>query len=116
MSEGQTGFSKLGFAKTFVFPGLMVFLIPALALAFFLHAQDQFNKEARESIIKDIKANANLSPEDKERGIAFFTEHPFSELIKNKDFAADVDDGMVVFNYATFRWMIRLSASCWSTS
>lgn len=111
MSEGQTGFSKLGFAKTFVFPGLMVFLIPALALAFFLHAQSQFNKQARESVIKEIQGDGNLTPAEKERGIAFFNEHPFSELIKDDQFAANLD-GTLVFNFATFRWMIRLSA--WS--
>ena len=48
-------------------------------------------------------------PEDRERAIAHFTQHPLSELIQNDEFAANVTS-QARFDYATFRWMIRLSA------
>ena len=109
MSEAQQKFSSLGFAKTFVLPGLLVFLVPVLSLLFFLHAQSRFDAQAREEILSQIREDATLTPEDRERAIAHFTEHPFSELIQNDEFAANVDS-KARFDYATFRWMIRLSA------
>ena len=35
----ETGFSSLGFVRQFVFPALLVFLIPTASLLFFRHAQ-----------------------------------------------------------------------------
>lgn len=111
MSDSKTQATSLGFVKTFVLPGLYVFLIPLIGLAFFLHAQDRFNAEGRESAIQQIRSDPKLTAEEKQRGVEFFTEHPISELIQDKDFAAGLD-GTLRFNFATFRWMIRLSA--WS--
>ncbi|HJQ81008.1 MAG TPA: M48 family metallopeptidase [Lacipirellulaceae bacterium] len=109
MSDAKRGFSSIGFAKTFVLPGLLVFLVPVASLLFFLHAQSRFNAQAREEILSEIRQDASLAPEEREQAIAYFTEHPFSELIQNDEFAADVDP-QARFDYATFRWMIRLSA------
>jgi hypothetical protein len=49
MSTARTGLSRMGFAKTFVFPALSIFLVPLVGLAFFLHAQNRFDADARES-------------------------------------------------------------------
>jgi Zn-dependent protease with chaperone function len=111
MSETSKGFSSIGFAKTFILPALLVFLVPVLSLLFFLHAQSRFNSEARESVLKQIREDASLAPEEREKAIAFFTEHPFSELLENEEFAAEVDS-TARFNFTTFKWLIRLSA--WS--
>jgi Zn-dependent protease with chaperone function len=109
MSDVKPGFSSFGFAKTFVLPGLLIFLVPIISLFFFLHAQSRFNAQAREEILNEIRTDATLSPEDRERATAFYMEHPFSELIQNEEFAEGVNT-QARFDYATFRWMIRLSA------
>lgn len=107
MSAVASEFSHKGFVKTFVMPALLVFLVPALSLFFFLHAQSRYNAEARETVLKQIAADATLSDEERQRAVALFTEVPFSRLMKNPAFAADMDRG-ARFDWATFRWMIRL--------
>ncbi len=109
MSDAQRKFSSIGFAKTFVLPGFLIFLVPVGSLFFFLHAQHWFDKLARDQVLAEIRADAALSPEDRERAIAHFTQHSMSELIQNEEFASNVTS-QARFDYATFRWMIRLSA------
>ena len=109
MSAGKPAFSSMGFAKTFVLPCLLIFLVPIAGLAFFLHAQNTFDSQARETALQQIRNDATLKPAEREKAIEFFSKVPFSRLMKDDRFAAQFD-GMTRFNYATFRWMIRLSA------
>lgn len=109
MSGKEPGWSKKGFFKTFVAPGFLIFLVPVAGLAFFLHAENRFNAEARESILQQLRADQTLSAEERQQRIDFFASHRFSDLMKNGEFAAQFDRGLR-FDYATFRWMIRLSA------
>jgi Zn-dependent protease with chaperone function len=109
MSDARRDFTRIGFAKTFLLPALLIFLVPVVSLAFFWHAQSLFNSRARESVLAQIRADANLSAEERADATAFFSENPFSELVKNKEFAANLDS-TYRFYFATFRWMIRLSA------
>lgn len=108
MSQPQQDFTKIGFVKTFVLPALLVFLVPVIGCVFFLHAQERFDANARESVLQQIKSDPKLSEQDRTKAIAFFNNVPFSQLIRDKEFAANVDPTML-FHYATFRWMIRLS-------
>jgi Zn-dependent protease with chaperone function len=102
--------SKIGFAKTFILPGLLIFLVPVISLCFFLHAQNSYDSDMRKAVLRAISKDASLTPEQRNKATAFFTEHPYSQLIKNKEFAADLDS-RAKFDYATFRWAIRLSAA-----
>lgn len=111
MSQNQNDFTKRGFAKTFVLPALLVFLVPILGLMFFLHAQGRFDAQAREAVLQDIRADTKMTAEERAKAIEFFTRVPFSRLIRNPEFAANVDP-TARSHYATFRWMIFLSA--WS--
>src|SRR5690349_12710421 len=108
MGAQQPGFSNLGFARTFVLPGLLIFLVPVVALGFFLHAESRFNSEARESVLGEIRADKQLSPEERAEATRFFTMVNFSDLLANEEFAKQFE-WSVRFNFATFRWMIRLS-------
>ena len=108
MSDQPQDFSKKGFAKTFVLPALLIFLVPLISLLFFLHAQDRVDADVRESVLRQINADQTFSPAERAKAVAFFTEHPFSELATDERFA-DMLDGTARFNYATFRWAIRLS-------
>jgi hypothetical protein len=87
-------FTKLGFAKTYVLPALLIFTIPVVAYLFFWHAQRSYDDDARESILAQIEADDQMSPEDRAAAVRFFTEVPFSSLLRDPEFEADVDDGM----------------------
>ncbi len=108
MSARHAGWSSMGFVKTFVLPGFLIFLVPVAALGFFLHAESRFNAQARESVLASIREDATLSPQERERAVAFFTSNRFSDLMKNDEFAQQFPKSLR-FDFATFRWMIRLS-------
>jgi Zn-dependent protease with chaperone function len=108
MSDASRNFTSLGFAKTFLLPALLIFLVPVVSLAFFLHAQSWFNSQARTETLSQIGSDASLTPEEREEATKFFTEHPFSELVKNKEFAAQLEPSGVRY-FTMFRWLIRLS-------
>ena len=110
MSVRDPAFSHMGFVKAFVLPGLLIFLIPIVSLAFFIHAQSRVDAEAREAILKQIGEDPRLSSEQREKARAFFTAVPVSRLMTNAEFAQQFDR-MVRFQFATFRWMIFLSAA-----
>lgn len=109
MSAAEPGFSKMGFAKTFVLPCLLIFVVPAAGLAFFLHAEGRFDAQARESLVGQINQDHRLSAEARAQAIKQASTLRFSRLIQDPKIADKVD-GTLRFNYATFRWMIRLSA------
>src|SRR5581483_11478406 len=108
MKTARQDFTKVSFAKTFVLPALLVFLVPVGGLLFFLHAQSRFDAQAREGVLKQIQADPKLTAEQRAKATAFFTEVPFSTLMTNEKFASQIDSG-TRFDFATFRWMIRLS-------
>jgi Zn-dependent protease with chaperone function len=108
MRATQPGRSSMSFARTFVLPGFLIFLIPVVALCFFLHAERSFDSDARESMLKQIRADTKLSPEKRAQALEVFTSVRFSDLMTNRQFAERADS-TVRFNFATFRWMIRLS-------
>lgn len=101
--------SRLGFAKTFVWPALLIFLVPVLACLFFLHAQGRYDARLREAILTNVRADRSLSQEERNKAIAFFTQVPASELVKNEQ-ASGMFTDRIRFDLATFRWAIRLSA------
>jgi len=107
MSAKQSTWSHLGFARTYVLPGLLIFLVPVLSLLFFRHAENSMNAEARSAILQQIQADPSLSEEDRTQAIEFFTENRFSDLMRNEQFAQQFSSAK--FEFATFRWMIRLS-------
>jgi Zn-dependent protease with chaperone function len=108
MGDTPRAFSKYGFTKTFVLPGVLIFLIPLVSLVFFLHAERRFDAGMRESILRQVREDGRLSADQRERAVAFFTHHPVSDLIADAKFSAMLD-GTTRFHYATFRWLIRLS-------
>ena len=108
MTTADHGFTSLGFAKTFVLPAMLIFLVPGLSWLFFLHAQARFDAEARDSILQHIRMDQKLSNEQRVAAVEFYTNTPMSQLMTDDEFASHFDS-TVRFNFATFRWMIRLS-------
>jgi len=116
MKASKIELSNLGFAKTFVLPGLLVFLIPAFSWWFFHHVQADYDKHLLSGIEKQIDAEASVSAEKRAAAHTFFREHPVSALL-----ASDHPRGITLresmnanlqLDYTQFRWMIRLSAWC----
>jgi Zn-dependent protease with chaperone function len=108
MRADKPGWSRMGFVKTFVLPAFLIFLVPVVALCFFLHAERSFDADAQESILKQIREDPSLSAEKRAKAVEFFTSVRFSKLVANSQFAENLDS-TVRLHYATFRWMIRLS-------
>ncbi len=109
MSSSRPDFSKIAFTKALVLPALLVFLIPVISLVFFLYAQSDFDADWREAVLKQIRQDKKMTEAERAEAIQFFETVPFSQMLENPEFAATVDKD-VRFHYATFRWMIRLSA------
>lgn len=104
--------SKLGamsFTRTFVLPAFTMFLIPALGLAFFLHAQDQYDQTIRHAMREQIEADQELTAEEKREQLL---------IIEQVEIASLIDAGLLelnsgfLFEYNTFRWMIIAARVC----
>ena len=108
MRASKPTWSTLGFAKSVVLPGFFIFLIPVVALVFFLHVQRTYDADARNSILKQIQDDPKLSPENRARAQQLYNSVRFSDLMKISQFAAQFDS-RVRFDFATFRWMIVFS-------
>lgn len=108
MSQAHEDFSKIGFAKTFFLPALLIFLIPIVSLFFFLYIQAHFDGEARDVILQQIRTDESLTEQEKAKAKELFSNVPLSRLITvpGND---DMVTSQAAFDYATFRWAIRLS-------
>src|SRR5215216_4259993 len=95
MSDAAKRPPGAGFIRTFVLPALLIFLIPILSLLFFRHAQGRFDADAQHAVLQQIRDDGTMTPEKREEATAFFTEHPFSELVQNNEFAAGLQPEML---------------------
>lgn len=111
MQEDRQDFSKVGFVRTFIVPALWMFLVPILGLLFFIHAQSTFDAQAQAGLLKQVASDPALTPEERAHSEEVIRSVPFSRMIRDPEFAAGVDSGLR-FDYATFRWMIRIAALC----
>ena len=110
MAEKREDLTNLGFAKTFVLPSILVFLIPSISLAFFLHAQARFDARYQDAFSIQIQKDPTLAPQERDRLIAFYATNPVSKLLAIPEFASKVD-GTTRLYYAMFHWLIILSAA-----
>ena len=108
MSHPHENFSKIGFAKTFFLPALLIFLIPVISLFCFLYIQAHFDREARDVILQQIRADKSATAEQKAKAEELFSNVPLSRLITESG-NEDMVSSEAAFDYATFRWAIRLS-------
>ncbi|MDA1250822.1 MAG: hypothetical protein O2820_16505 [Planctomycetota bacterium] len=92
-------------------PALWLFVIPVIGLLFFQYAQAKFDDDVRKDLIQQINADPQLTPAQKAESVQVVREVPFSEMLLDPTFALDVDPGLRR-DYATFRWMIRISIAC----
>lgn len=111
MPEPSADPPALNFAKTFVYPALLIFAVPLASLFFFRHVESSFDNDMLASVVRNINQDQEMSPDEKAAAIQYFTDNPVSKLEASGE--ADLGlDSELKFYYATFRWMIRLSV--WS--
>lgn len=112
-------FSRIGFAKTYVLPVLLILLVPGFSLWFFNSAVSRHDREILESVEKGLNADGKLSGEQRGQLLDLFRKVPISRLLMlevpelapiQKNFEK------VSGTYAVFRWMIRISWICLITA
>src|SRR5258706_1388932 len=114
MSSKPT-FTRAGFAKSYVIPLLIVFLIPGFSLLFFGHVEADYDKHMRESILSQIQMDSRATEEQRAKAIKFYQTVPVSKILasnnaKNKRLQSSFSN--LSFRYGIFRWMKRIAAIC----
>ncbi|HEV8543517.1 MAG TPA: M48 family metallopeptidase, partial [Verrucomicrobiae bacterium] len=107
--------SKVGFIKSYLLPVLVTFLIPGFGLWFFAHVEAYHDGQFRETLISQIKADKQLSEEQRQRALNFYEKVSVSRILaSNKPEAKRVQAGFrsVETRYAIFRWMKRIAWVC----
>ena len=109
-------FSKFGFVKSYVLPVLITFLIPVLGLLFYSYAERNYDSRARESILRDIETDSDLSAEEKRETKENLSKVRLSRILASSDPAlVPLQKGVsseAWRDYAIFRWMRRTAALC----
>jgi Zn-dependent protease with chaperone function len=111
MENSREGYSQLSLFRKYVPAALLIFLVPALSLAFFWRAQSQYNTEAREELLKEVQNDAQIPAEGREELLHVFSEVPLSTLVQDPEFAKSVDE-TVLWEMRAFRWLILMSLGC----
>jgi Zn-dependent protease with chaperone function len=97
-----------GFIRSFVLPAFWIFLIPVLGFIFFLYVRESYNAQFRDSIIKQINADASLSEKEREEVLTLYSKVPASRLVLEPELnGMFTDEGKRTF--WQFRWLIRTS-------
>lgn len=60
-------------------------------------------------MLEHLRSDATLSAEERSHAEELVTKISFSQMLKNPEFAADVD-GDIRFRFSMYEWMIRLFA------
>jgi hypothetical protein len=103
---------QIGLSQKLLLPILLVFLVPGFSLWFFQHATDTLDENWLSAITESISGDSEMSPEERQQGIAFFQQTPVSRILASshpdaKEMQAQFADSAT--DYLTFRWMIRLA-------
>lgn len=109
-------FSKLGFAKTYVYPALALFLIPIACLIFYEYVQSSFDQQFFEATVADLRSDPTIAPEDKAAAIEFLQSHRLSDMLVSshpQDVAfRQAQDSEFLFYQLSVVWAIRISWAC----
>jgi len=99
--------AKLSFVNTLFLPALWVFLIPALTLAFFLHAQYRLDDTIRQEMLSQL-ASSDLNEQEEAEQRSMLENVPISRMMLVPEVAKSFPESVQNY-YAWFRNMIRLS-------
>lgn len=109
-------FSSLGFAQSYIYPALALFLIPLASLFFYDYVRSDFDSAFAESIIEEINANNEFGPEEKAKMIADVHDSPLSSImVSNEPNAVAWREDLpaeFVWQQLSIIWAIRLAWFC----
>ncbi len=107
-------FSKLGFAKSYIYPALALFLIPIACLFFYSYVQSTYDQQFLDAAIPDIRNDPQLKPDEKAALIAYYQTFPPSTLIvSSRPDAAEwrnIQDTQYLAEQYSLAWAVRI---CW---
>ncbi len=113
MSTPDRSFSRYGFAKRYLLPALILFLIPGFSFWFFGHVEADFDANVSDSIIRQIQSDPELSGERKEELSQLYRELPMSRILAGEiPELSQIAEGIpedLARNYLIFRWCIRIA-------
>ncbi len=112
-------FSKAGFAKSYVLPALIIFLIPGFGLWFFNHVEASYDQMIRARIISQVKSDQSLTESERAKVMQFYQKARVSRIMaSNRPEAAKLQASFsrVQTRYAIFRWMKRIAGVCLLTA
>ncbi len=112
-------FTKAGFAKSYVFPALIIFLIPGFGLWFFNYVEGSYDGLIRASIISQVENDQSLPEAERAKAVKFYQKVRVSRILaSNRPEAAKLQAGFsrVQTRYAIFRWMKRVASVCLLTA
>ena len=106
-------FRKLGLVRQFLYPSLLLFLIPGFSFWFFGYATNRYDQAFLDDIKAQIASDKSLTTEAKNEGVAFYAAHPVSKLLVSADpddqrFVSELPDN-IRFYYDSFRWLKALA-------
>jgi Zn-dependent protease with chaperone function len=109
----------IGGIKNHVLPLLLTFVIPGFALWFFTHAESKIDDEIRRSLVAEVDASTNLSPEERKAASEFYRTIEVSRVMASSDPSLIELQNMfepTKLRYANFRWGKRISLACLGSS
>ena len=114
-AAAKRDFTKVGFIKAYLLPALVTFLIPGFGLWFFNHVESKYDREIREHLVSQIRADHNMSEAERDRALKFYQKISVSRVLaSNNPKAKPLQENFspVRTRYAIFRWMKRTAAVC----
>jgi Zn-dependent protease with chaperone function len=110
----ESGFSRFGFFTTFVLPLVVAFLLPVFGWWFFRYAERDMDQTVRSSILASIRADEDLTPEERDQLVARWEQVQVSRIMASSNpELAELQEmfAPAATRYSVFRWMKRLSAA-----
>jgi Zn-dependent protease with chaperone function len=103
LSEVAVGYRGRGFIRTYVFPALFLFALPALGFWFFGHAERTYDERYREAVLAQLDADETLEAEARAEARSFYASVPASVICDSDQ--PEMTEGMeVCSHYRQFSW------------
>src|SRR6267154_2296672 len=111
----KTQITKMGFIKPYVFPILIMFLVPGFSLWFFSHVERHYDRHIRETLLSQIRTDNTLAAEQRDKALKFYEKLSVSKLLaSNNPKTQRLQNSFqsVSTRFAIFRWMKRIASLC----
>src|SRR6516162_6527057 len=84
-AAAKRDFTKVGFIKAYLLPALVTFLIPGFGLWFFNHVESKYDREIREHLVSQIRADHNMSEAERDKALKFYQKISVSRVLASNN-------------------------------